>query len=936
MDKSIASTAPYFDAGEVGRELVHYLDAKSGAPQDARPAVLERLKELLRTARTEAERQLMADGKGRRCAHGLATFQDELIRLVFDYTVTHVYRATNPSDAERMAIVATGGYGRGLLAPYSDIDLLFLLPYKQTPWGESVVEYMLYLLWDLGLKVGHATRTVDQSLKLARADVTIRTSLLDSRLVHGDAPLFKQLMHQFQREVVNGTARQFVEAKLAERDERHRRSGESRYRVEPNIKDGKGGLRDLHTLHWLAKYLYGNGLSVGAVEAAIFTANEYATFRRCEDFLWMVRCHLHFMAGRAEERLSFDVQPAMAERLGYSQRRGLRAVERFMKHYFLVAKEVGDLTTILCSALEIEQVKPSPGLSSLLNPLSWRARRRIRVSGDFRIDNGRLNVADPEVFKRDPVNLIRFFARAEETGAFFHPNAVRLLRRSLRMIDDKLCNDPEANRIFLDLLCSQKNPEATLRRMNETGVLGRFVPEFGKVVSMMQFNMYHHYTVDEHLIRTVGMLSDIEHGIAAESHPLSTTIFKTIQSRRALYVAAFLHDIAKGRMEDHSLVGTRIARELCPRFGMTAAETDTVAWLIQHHLLMSTIAFSRDIGDLKTIRDFANVVQSPERLKLLLVLTVADIRAVGPSAWNGWKGQLLRGLYYETEPVVAGGHTQLGSRERVARAQAAFRAAVADWPAADVERFIERHYPDYWLKTETRKVVEHANLSRDAELAGENLASAFTTNAFTAITELSLFAPNHPRLLALFAGACAASGANISGAHISTTRDGFALDTFLLAREFEQDEDELRRARRIADTIGRVLKGEARLSALMAKRRDRRGRADAFTVAPEVLVDNAVSNQFTVIEVSGLDRPGLLYELTSAISDLNLDITSAHITTFGEKAVDVFYVTDLTDKKITSPQRQKAIRDRLLEVLAEDGEASAGAQASKPDTAAPA
>ena len=370
----------------------------------------------------------------------------------------------------------------------------------------------------------------------------------------------------------------------------------------------------------------------------------------------------------------------MAERLGYSERRGLRAVERFMKHYFLVAKDVGDLTTILCSALEIEQVKPSPGLVRLLNPLSWRARRRIRSTGDFRIDNGRLNVADTEVFKRDPVNLIRFFARAEETGAFFHPDAVRLLRRSLRLIDDKLRNDPEANRIFLDMLCSEKNPEATLRRMNEAGVLGRFVPEFGRVVSMMQFNMYHHFTVDEHLIRTVGMLSDIEHGEAAESHPLSTSIFKTIQNRRALYVAAFLHDIAKGRVEDHSLAGMRIARSLCPRFGMSAAETDTVAWLVEHHLLMSLIGFSRDIGDTKTIRDFANVVQSPERLKLLLVLTVADIRAVGPSAWNGWKGQLLRGLYYETEPVVAGGHTQLASRDRVTRAQAAFRAAVADWP----------------------------------------------------------------------------------------------------------------------------------------------------------------------------------------------------------------------------------------------------------------
>jgi len=917
MDKGIATTAPYFDAGEVGRELVRLLEARSGAAQEARPAVLERLKDLLRTSRTEAARQLAADGKGRRCAEGLARFQDELIRLVFDYTVSHVYPATNPSDAERMAIVATGGYGRGLLAPCSDVDLLFLLPYKQTPWGESVVEYMLYLLWDLGLKVGHATRTVEQCLKLARADMTIRTALVDSRLILGDEPLFRELMRRFRREVVQGSARQFVEAKLAERDERHRRAGESRYRVEPNIKDGKGGLRDLHTLHWVAKYLYGSGLGSGAEEAAVFAADELATFRRCEDFLWTVRCHLHFLTGRPEERLSFDVQPAMAERLGYADRGGLRGVERFMKHYFLVAKDVGDLTTILCSALEMEQVKPSPGLSRLLNPLSWRARRRIRSTGDFRIDNGRLNVADRDVFKRDPVNLVRFFARAEETGAFFHPDAVRLLRRSLRLIDDKLRADPEANRIFLDLLCSEKNPEATLRRMNEAGVLGRFVPDFGRVVSMMQFNMYHHFTVDEHLIRTVGMLADIEHGEAAEAHPLSTSIFKTIQNRRALYVAAFLHDIAKGRSEDHSLVGTRIARQLCPRFGMTAAETDTVAWLIEHHLLMSSIAFSRDISDPKTIRDFANVVQSPERLKLLLVLTVADIRAVGPSAWNGWKGQLLRGLYYETEPVVAGGHTQLGSRDRVAAAQAAFRAAIADWPSEEVERFIDRHYPDYWLRTETRKVVEHAKLVAAAEKAGEKLASSFSTDAFTAITELSLFAPNHPRLLALFAGACAASGANISGAYIATTRDGFALDTFLLAREFEHDEDELRRARRIAETIARVLKGEARLGALMAKRRERRGPIGAFSIAPEVLIDNALSHQFTVVEVTGLDRPGLLYELTSTLSDLNLDITSAHITTFGEKAVDVFYVTDLTNKKIVSPQRQKAIRERLLAVLGE-------------------
>jgi [protein-PII] uridylyltransferase len=915
--------APYFEPFVLGGELESLL-ARHGSVTAARPAVLERLKELLRTARTAAARQLASDGNGRRCAEGLALFHDALIRLVFEYTTKHVYRATNPSDAERMAIVATGGFGRRLLAPASDLDLLFVLPYKQTPWGESVVEYLLYLLWDLGLKVGHATRSVEQSLKLSKSDFTIRTALLDARYILGDPSLFAALTRRFQAEVVHGTARQFVEAKLTERDERHQRAGASRYRVEPNIKDGKGGLRDLHTLHWLAKYLYGNGMSAVNAETSVFSSEEYSTFRRCEDFLWTVRCHLHFLAGRAEERLTFDLQPAMAERLGYAERAGLRAVERFMKHYFLVAKDVGDLTTILCSVLEMEQHKASPSLAQRLNPLSWRARRRIRNTSDFRIDNGRLNVADPDVFKRDTVNLIRFFATAERTGAFFHPAAVRLLRHSLRLVDEKLRNDPEANRIFLEMLCSAaNNPEPALRRMNEAGVLGRFVPEFGRVVSMMQFNMYHHFTVDEHLIRTVGVLSDIERGMAAEPHPLSTAIIKTVQYRRALYVAAFLHDIAKGRDEDHSLAGARIARQLCPRFGMSGAETETVAWLVEQHLIMSSFAFSRDIGDPKTIRDFADIVQSPERLKLLLVLTVADIRAVGPSVWNGWKGQLLRALYYETEPVIAGGHTQLASRDRIAAAQEAFRAATSDWLRPEVDRFVERHYPDYWLKTDTRKVLEHANLIRSIEGSDRKFGSSVTTDAFTAITELSLFAPNHPRLLALFAGACAATGANISGAHISTTRDGFALDTFLLAREFDQDEDELRRARRISETIEKLLRGEQRLGALMAKRRERRGKIGAFTVAPEVLIDNAISQQFTVIEVAGLDRPGLLFELTNRLSDLNLDITSAHITTFGEKAVDVFYVTDLTNKKITSPQRQKVIRQRLLEVLGETGSAHA-------------
>jgi [protein-PII] uridylyltransferase len=873
------------------------------------------MKGLVKGARAAARAQLEADGNGRRCATGLSMFQDELISLLFDYTTTHVYRATNPSDAERMAIIATGGYGRGLLAPGSDIDLLFLLPYKQTPWGESVAEYLLYILWDLGFKVGHATRTVEQSIKLAQADATIRTSLVDMRLIKGDGQLYEELAQRLQGEVFRGTARQFISAKLGEREDRHKRAGESRYRVEPNIKEGPGGLRDLHTLHWLAKYLYGADLASGAGASRLFTPSEIAMFRRCEDFLWSVRCHLHFLTGRAEERLSFDVQPMMAEQLGYRAAGGMLPVERFMKHYFLVAKEVGDLTMILCTALEMEQLLNVPRINRLLDPSSWMVRRKVRQRTDFRVDNERLNVSDDKVFERDPVNLVRIFAVAEETGSFLHPNALRLIRSSLRLIDDQLRGDKEANRIFVELLERTAEPETMLRMMNEAGVLGRFLPEFGRVVAMMQFNMYHHFTVDEHLLRTVGEIKRIGDGKFADTLPLSTEIFSSVINKRALLVAALLHDVGKGQKEDHSIVGERVARKLCPRLGLTPAETETTAWLVREHLTMSEIAQSRDLNDPKTIRDFAAIVQSPEKLKLLLLLTVADIRAVGPGTWNGWKGQLLRQLYWEAEPLVAGGHTLVGRKDRIAAAQQALRPELKDWPPEEVERFIARHYDDYWLKTDTKRQADHARLCRRAEVEGLKLATDYASNAFTAITELTVLAPNHPRLLSLFAGACAASGANIIGAHISTTRDGMALDMFLLQREFAEEEDERRRINRIAKTIDSVLNGEERLATLMAKRKPPERRISAFHVEPLVVINNEVSDNFTVIEATGRDRPGLLYDLTSTLSDLSLDITSAHITTYGEKAVDVFYVTDLTGKKIETDARKTAIRQRLSHVL---------------------
>ncbi len=915
MDSPAHQQAAFFDPQSLRVELTRLFNANENADA-ARPEVLERLKALVEDAYRISKARLEVDHNGRQCANGLAQFQDALIGLIYDYTTTHVYRATNPSDAERMAIIATGGYGRDLLAPKSDIDLLFLLPYKQTPWGESVTEYILYMLWDIGFKVGHATRTVDQCVKLARDDSTICTALLDMWLIHGDQSLFDELQERFRKDVVQGSARSFIDAKMHERDERHLRTGESRYLVEPNVKDGKGGLRDLHTLHWISTYLFGDSIGEDAVAAGIFTHAEMATFRRCEDFLWTVRCFLHFVTGQAEERLTFEYQPVLADLLDYQDRGGLKSVERFMKHYFLVAKDVGDLTTILCTALEIQQLKSSPGMNKMLNPLNWRTRRQIRERTDFRIDNDRLNVASANVFKNDPVNLIRFFLHAESTHTFLHPDAIRLLRGSLHLVDDKLRNDIEANRIFLELLTSKDHPAAILRRMNEAGVLGRFVPEFGRIVAMMQFNMYHHFTVDEHLLRTVEMLTDVEDGGLEEEVPLSSKIIGTVKKRRALFVAVFLHDIGKGRDEDHSVVGARIAAELCPRFGMTEEETELVVWLIAQHLTMSLVSERRDISDPKTISDFAAVVGTVERLDLLLLLTVADIRAVGPGVWTGWKGQLLRSLYYETKSYLEQGAQQPSPTEVASDAKEKLRDALHDWDAEDLLAFTSLHFPEYWQRTEFDRQVAHAKLYRRARRESLHFAVDCTTDAFTAITDLNIYAPNHPRLLALFAGACAANGANIAGAHIATTRDGFAIDSFHLEREFDEDADELRRGGRIGDTIDIILKQERTLQDLLKLQRKRKNKKiDAFSVEPKVVIDNTISEHFTVIEVQGLDRPGLLYQLTTAISDLSLDINSAHITTHGEKAFDVFYVSDLTGGKIMRQSKNDEITTKLLKVL---------------------
>ncbi len=898
------------------RELVEQLDAvaeNAGDPSAVRASVLNVLKAALEAGRLEVRRRFDREAdtalRGHQCVQAHCFLVDQIVRVIYDFAYERVYPVANPTEGEKQAIVAVGGYGRGELAPQSDIDLLFLSNWKLTPHAEQIVEFLLYTLWDLGLKVGHATRSIDECIRLAKSDLTIRTALLEARYLWGDAALYRGLRQKFRDFTAAEGANGFVTQKLAERDVRHAKMGDSRYVLEPNIKDGKGGLRDLHTLFWIAKNLYRVDAIGDLVERNVFSDLEAGLFRKAHAFLTTVRCHMHYLTGRPEERLTFDVQPEIARLMGYGDRKSQRGVERFMRHYYLVAKDVGDLTRIFCAALE-DETKRRPWVR-LPGRLSGE-----REFGDFVVRSGRLNIKNEDAFRRDPVNMLRLFETAQIQRLDIHPSALRQVTQSLKSIDNAVREDPAANASFLAMLTSKNDPAETLKRLNEAGVLGRFIPDFGRVVAQMQHDMYHVYTVDEHTIRAIGLLHRIETGDLAEDHPLATEIVHKVASRRALYVAVLMHDIAKGRGGDHSVIGADLALELCPRLGLDSQETETVSWLVRYHLVMSNTAQKRDIDDPKTIRDFADHCQSPERLRLLLVLTVADMRATGPAVWNGWKAALLRELYYRTEELLSGSIVADTVTARVARAKDAVAARLADLPSEDIEDFLELGYTAYWLSLDSATQARHAALTRTAHRDNAEISIDVGIDEKRSVTEITVYTPDHPGLFSQIAGAMALFGASIVEARIFTLANGHALDIFTIQNAAGKAVSDPRDLERLKNRIANSLTGELRPWRELVGRESLPRRArDVFEVPPRVLIDNTASNFFSVIEVNGRDRPGLLHDVTRALTECGLQIGTAKISTYGERVVDVFYVKDVFGMKITNAQKQDEVRKAVLASL---------------------
>ena len=877
------------------------------SPAALRGAATPLFRAALDTGRAEIARRLEANpSRGSEIAASYAYLTDQLLRLVFDYTVQRLYPNNNPSTGERITLLAVGGYGRGEMALHSDIDIAFVTPWKQTGWAEQVIESILYSLWDLGLKVGHSSRSLDDMVRMAKSDLTIRTALLESRYVWGDLPLYELAAQRFEQDVVAGTGRAFVAEKLVERNTRHERMGDSRYVVEPNLKEGKGGLRDLHTLFWIGKYTY-NVRHVGElVDKGLLTAQELRRFRRAENFLWAVRCHLHIIARRPEDRLTFDVQSEIAVRMRYAERPGRTAVERFMRHYFLTAKEVGDLTALFLAHLDeaFAQRGRRLGLHSL--------RRKPRKLDGFLLERGRLSMPYDTFFAEDPVRLMRLFALADKNELEIHPLTMRAVSRDARLIDAKMRENEEANGLFMDVLTSPRDPERVLRWMNEAGVFGRFIPDFGRVVAQMQFDMYHHYTVDEHTLHAIGLLARVEKGELHVDHPLASKILHQLVSRRALYVSVLLHDIAKGRGGDHSILGAEIAEKLGPRLGLSPAETETVAWLVKYHLLMSATAFKRDLADFKTVLDFAEVVQSPERLRLLVILTIVDIRAVGPGVWNSWKRQLLTDLYDAAEEVIRLGHKQRGRNERIATKRSEL-AVELGWSRARFDAYVKRFPDSYWVAEGTDILERNARLIAAADAAEKPLSIVSQADPQRGATLVTIYAGDHPGLFYRIAGAIHLAGGSIIDARIHTTRDGMAVDNLLVQDPFGQAFDDPHRLRRLSQSIEDALASRNQLATRLAAKPPPRTRAHAFEVVPNVLIDNKASNRYTVVEVNAGDRPALLHALARALFQAKVTIHSAHIATYGERAVDVFYVTDLIGDKIESQARVRTLERLLLE-----------------------
>ncbi len=887
-------------------------------PEGNRSKILEHLKSTRQSALENAHK-MFEQGRhgGIETARLIANIHDRLIKALFDFTTRYAIEKPGKKIPE-LSVCGVGGYGRGEMAPGSDLDLLFLVPDKKgQDYAEKVTEYILYMLWDMGLKVGQSIRTIDQNIQLAKSDQTILTALLDLRHICGNSDLSNQLFKRFRRTVAKGKGRNFIAAKLRERDVRHAREGNSRYVIEPNIKEGKGGLRDLHVLYWIARFLDVSGKINDAqkpsnyVDMGLFDKAAATRFERAADFLWRTRIHLHLAAGRPAETLSFDRQTALARKMGYASGPIEEAVEGYMREYFKNTREVGALTRIACAKLEAEKSLRLPkGLDALLP----NSKRNLQEP-DFFLDHGRLMFKDPLKIRENPSLVMQLFEIAGRRNLDIHPDALSSLDFRRNLIDNEFRRDPEIAKIFQNILLKSKAPFATLKVMNDSGVLGRYMQEFGGIVGRTQFNMHHAYTVDEHTLRLVDHYHNLEIGDYEDSLPLLTKIINEFSSdqRLCLYLACLLHDTGKGK-GDQCIEGAQLARKACRRMDLSMDIKDTVSWLVRRHLDLSETAQRRDISDPETIAEFGTMIGSVSRLQMLYALTVADIKAVGPGVWNDWKRNLLRELYLATEAFLEG-KEELEPAAKAAASKQQLKEHLTEEMGERISPITSELGNAYWRGFTMTALVRHARFFDSVTSSGLDFGVHTRVHKPEDITELWVLTRDRVGLFADLAGVISACGAQIVGARLHTGENDRVMDVFYLQNieglAFGRANDHLLDTLRMR--IISTISGQAEEIQVPPAKISRR--AAAIPIKPEVkFIEKGVRPDQTILEIEGRDRPGLLFAIGNALLEENVSVFSAHIEVVGNKAVDAFYVSG-PDGRLTSGQK-KRLRQNLTDILA--------------------
>ena len=835
---------------------------------------------------------------------------DSLLKVIFKNSYFH----SLGNKHYQFTLIAVGGYGRGELSPHSDLDILFLLPNKlrknDTKKIENVIELILYILWDLGYTVGHSTRTIDDCIEKSRSDLTISTSLLEKRFVAGNNDIYDLLNNKFKTFIDNTKTLDFVEAKLKESETRHKRFGESRYVVEPNVKDGKGGLRDLHTLIWILKFAYKVDTISKLINVGALTKEEAVPFAEAQRFLLSVRCHLHYRANREDDRLAMDAQLEIAKSMNFKNTITHKDVERFMKRYFLATKTVGNLTRIFCAAIETEFNKPLR-----MSFLSFKKRENINP---FRLEVGRLFSYEREILTENPINIIKLFYISHINNIDIHPKTLRQITSLRKLINLKVRQNVEANKMFLNILTSDKDPTRTLRLMNEANILGQFIPEFQKIVGLMQFDMYHSYTVDEHTIFTISNLHSLRSGKFSDFAPLTSSAILEIKSYKSLFVAMLLHDIAKGKKGDHSENGSLIASKICPRLGLNKEETKMVEWLVLHHLLMSKTAFRYELGDPKVIKNFAKQVRSIDKLKSLLALTVADIRGVGPDVWNDWKGALIKELYIKTydllkPPQEISKITEPLKSSKELLIRYLNNKGVND---LDIKTYCSKFYNNYWGTFNLPSVVNHYEIFTSMKNYSKKLEVYLSNDSKFKATELLVITPDHHGLFSQISGLVASSGYDIVSAKIITRSDGYALDTFFLQNKERKPISDINLRKKLIETITKGLEGNFNIEkALNIKWKEIPARFRAVKAPIRVIIDNKTSDQYTILDIKCKNAPGVLYKITKIITSLGLQINTANVSTYGDRVVDIFYLKNAFGSKVDDNTTIEKVKNSILEEL---------------------